>query len=281
MDIIEVLNWAVVLFLGVVLGSFATAIAYRIPRGISIFHDSDSGKLLKVSRSACVYCHTQLTARDLVPVLSWVTSKGRCRHCGGKVSVRYPLIELATMIGVAGLYASWGYSYALAPLMFVVPILVALFVIDMDHFILPNALNLMAGLCGIAFVLLLMVDPYSNEMTFDTGFVMTQLAGAALYFMFAAGLGMLMSFLLKKPALGGGDVKFFFVAGLWLGPAYLPFFLISSGVLGVVWAVIYSAIKEKGIFPFGPALILAFYTSLVLKGHSIVPFLTSDYNLLF
>ncbi|MEA1938809.1 MAG: prepilin peptidase, partial [Pseudomonadota bacterium] len=69
---------------GLCFGSFATSLAWRIPRGLSWIK----------SRSCCTSCGAQLTVRDLVPVLSWLVARGRCRHCGVSISKRYPVTEL-------------------------------------------------------------------------------------------------------------------------------------------------------------------------------------------
>jgi len=74
------------LVVGLALGSFATMLSYRLPRKISIIHPP----------SSCPQCHARLRKRDLVPFFSWAASGGKCRHCGGHIGIRYPLIELAT-----------------------------------------------------------------------------------------------------------------------------------------------------------------------------------------
>lgn len=85
--------------MGAVLGSFASAVAYRTARGISWIRDTEKN----AARSACPSCHHQLVARDLIPMVSWVLSKGVCRYCAVKIPLRYPLLEM-----VAGsLMAGW------------------------------------------------------------------------------------------------------------------------------------------------------------------------------
>ncbi len=84
---------------GLCLGSFSSAIAYRMSRGESwiFIHDSVSGKRMP-ARSGCPVCHHQLAAIDLVPLLSWVFSGGKCRYCSSVISIRYPVIELTGAI---------------------------------------------------------------------------------------------------------------------------------------------------------------------------------------
>ena len=78
--------------LGACVGSFLNVVAWRVPRGESVLWPP----------SHCPSCAARLTARDLVPVVSWLTLRGRCRHCGAPVSARYPLVELSTAIVFAG-----------------------------------------------------------------------------------------------------------------------------------------------------------------------------------
>ena len=88
---------------GLVLGSFVTMLSYRLPRGISIV----------MPRSHCPACKTQLGARDLVPVFSWLFSGGKCRHCGRRISARYPLIELVVAAGATVSFVAFGFCWML------------------------------------------------------------------------------------------------------------------------------------------------------------------------
>jgi leader peptidase (prepilin peptidase)/N-methyltransferase len=81
--------------LGLCFGSFANVVVYRVPRGLSVVRP----------RSACPGCHTPIKERDNIPVLSWILLKGRCRSCGMRISVRYPLIELGVGIAFAAIAA--------------------------------------------------------------------------------------------------------------------------------------------------------------------------------
>lgn len=91
------------LVFGLVLGSFTTMLSYRVPRNLSIV----------APPSQCPHCHTPLTKRDLIPVLSWIKEKGRCRHCGERIGLRYLLIELVTALAVTLAFALIGFSPAL------------------------------------------------------------------------------------------------------------------------------------------------------------------------
>ena len=124
MTITDILEYIMVLSLGLLLGSFAGALSYRIPRKIP--WASFSGK---ESRSACPSCHTTLTVKDLVPVLSWLLQKGQCNHCRAPISVRYPLIELSSAVICLLLYAFLGWGAQLWFAFAAVPFLLAFVVI--------------------------------------------------------------------------------------------------------------------------------------------------------
>jgi prepilin signal peptidase PulO-like enzyme (type II secretory pathway) len=88
------------LLVGLALGSFVTMLSYRAPRNISIVSPP----------SHCPHCHTPLTLRDLMPVLSWLIERGKCRHCGERVGVRYVVIELVTALSCLAAFAYIGFQ---------------------------------------------------------------------------------------------------------------------------------------------------------------------------
>jgi leader peptidase (prepilin peptidase) / N-methyltransferase len=110
-----------IIIFGLVLGSFTTCIIYRLPRGLSIWK-SETGS----HRSMCPACHHILTARELVPVVSWVLQKGRCRHCGKPMGGHYPIIETCVLILVMGLFAVFGVSVTAFLSALIIPVLAGL-----------------------------------------------------------------------------------------------------------------------------------------------------------
>ncbi len=244
-------------WIGLALGSFASAISYRVPKGIPWVYSPEGA-----CRSACPSCGARLTLRDLVPVFSWLASQGKCRHCKKPISNIYLLIEILTAICCVGVLWSWGFSLSAALLIFCIPFLVSLLVIDLQSMILPNQLVLVVAVFG----LLRLWTEIFWEHNFTLPHVLFEYgAGAIGYFVFAWALAAGMSKLLNKEALGGGDVKFFAVAGLWLGISKLGLFCIFSGTLGVALALVWRLLKKGGVFPFGPALIASLYLLLIFE----------------
>lgn len=243
--------------IGLCFGSFATALIYRIPNNIPWIYNSKAVDN-KTCRSACPSCGHILTARDLVPLLSWLFSKGKCRHCGTGISLRYPLVELATMSAVLLQFYAWGESPVTIPVLLSVPFLIAALVIDWDHMLMPDDTNIALTVLAAAFAALRI---YSGQ----GGIADPLIAAAALTTILS-----LVSYILAKwkgrDALGLGDIKFLPAAGLFLGTAALPSFLAVSGGLGIVTAVIWQKLHEKQAFPFGPALIISLYIHVFLTG---------------
>ncbi len=263
--ILEILS---VVFLGLVLGSFATALIYRIPRGISwVFAQKLDKTKDQTMRSACPQCAHKLGIPDLIPFFSWLCLKGACRHCKNKIPPVYPLSELAVLCACIGIYSVYGLSITGLIMIFTMPFLVALLAIDLKHMILPNQLVFICFLMGIA---LLSFKAVQNPENIQILFI--EYGGGALIFaLFAWFLGFSMTHILKKEALGFGDVKFFAVAGLWLGLENIALFCIYSGVLGVFINALSSILTDEKTkqFPFGPALIVSFYLLLVVPKPNI------------
>ncbi len=247
------LSYIAVFFAGLCLGSFATALIYRIPRGISWIADKKTA-----SRSECPHCHHKLGVADLVPLFSWLCSGGKCRHCGKPVSKIYPAVEIVTAIMATGLFAVWGPAYVFLPLMFVVPFMVAAIVIDWEHMILPNDINIALAILAAVFIFLFA----GSDSSLWTSHIIAAIVLPAFFWLASWAVGRLK----RKQALGKGDLKFLPVAGLFLGVPALPSFMVAAGALGVLSAFLRAKTGSKGAFPFGPALVLSLYLHLILTG---------------
>jgi len=244
--------------LGLCLGSFATALAWRLPRGIS---------MTAKARSACASCGHELSAPDLVPLLSWIFLRGRCRHCAARVGWQYPLIELSTLGLCLALHLAFGFSAVTLCAFAIAPVLAAMTDIDFRYKILPDVLNGALALAGLAAIVAASLAAFDGPAHAATMLGQALLA-AFLYGGLAWGLRFLFLKLMRKEALGLGDVKFFAAAGVWLGlsPDTLAAFLMLSGVFGVLIALLWRRCTGEAEFPFGPALIASFLCVLFWRG---------------
>jgi leader peptidase (prepilin peptidase) / N-methyltransferase len=252
----EIFYLCVTIFLGLCLGSFATALSWRLPRGISIAFD----------RSKCPKCERMLTVADLVPLFSWLFMRGRCRSCGAPIGWRYPLIEVATLVLCVIFYERFGFSASTLLLFCLAPVVIAATDIDFAHMILPDSLNLAVLLLGVA-VLAVNALSAGNPPDFILSHGESALGGVVLYGLGALALRQGGMAILKREPLGLGDVKFFAASGFWLGlnPEILAHFLILSGTAGVVIALLWRKFRKEAAFPFGPALLLAFIVMLIAE----------------
>ncbi len=262
-DILFLLEILFVVLLGLVFGSFATMLGHR-GKVLVVKPTTDSErKKVKDARSQCPKCHEKLGILDLVPVLSWLVQRGKCRHCREPISPVYPVIELSVTLMGLTYYLLHGFDLPVQMFCVVAAcaVMVGLAVFDLRHKLLPNQMILMLALLGLIFRFVPLhfgAHLYPKAMEF--------IGGALLYAFLAFVLGWVMRLLLKKPALGMGDVKFFGVAGLWLGMSQLGVFCLLSGLFGVVLGLVWQHVKKEKMFPFGPALIASFYVVLLLNG---------------
>jgi len=259
-----------VFVLGLFFGSFVSALSWRLPRGYSILSIEGS------KRSICPQCKTPLGIKDLVPLLSYIFSGRKCRHCHKKISPRYPLIELMTAAFCALFFAFTELAQASLPgfiiMMMLAIVLSAISAIDLEHKIIPDKLNIALAVLGIAALITTHITAAGTPEA-----LWTVLGSAALVSAVYGIVPMLIRYIfllvMKKDGLGFGDIKFFAAAGLWLNFAVLPLFLIISGFGGILLGIIWKKVTGEDAFPFGPALIIAFTACLCLPEKILSAFL--------
>lgn len=237
--------------LGLLVGSFLNVVVHRVPAGLSVVRP----------RSSCPPCGRPVAARDNVPVVSWLLLRGRCRHCAAPVSVRYPLIELATGLAFAALAAVTGPAAYLPALLLLAGAGVALFVIDLEHQRLPFAITATAGMgCS----LLLLLDVWVRGPQPLPGALLAAVLWLAVYggiWLATAGRGM-----------GLGDVALAPVLGLvlgWLGWGATVTGLLAGFVIGAVVGLVLVAFAGAGrraSVPHGPFMLAGAGLGLAVGG---------------
>jgi leader peptidase (prepilin peptidase)/N-methyltransferase len=248
--------------IGLAIGSFLNVVIWRVPRGESVAHPP----------SHCPACDAAIRPADNVPVLSWLLLRGRCRACAAPISVRYPLVELAT----AALFVAFGVHFGahaeLPAFLYLAAVGVALAMIDIDLQRLPDALTLPSypvglGLLGLAAA----VDAAGGS------FVRALIGMAGLsafyglvWFVYPAGMGL-------------GDVKLAGVVGLylaWLGWGQLvvgAFAAFAVGAVVSIAAVLASGGGRKTKVPFGPFMLVGVLIG-IYAGHPLAHAYTSGLN---
>lgn len=252
--------------LGACLGSFVNCLAWRQANGESAL----------AGRSHCTACDHVLGAPDLVPVFSWLVLRGRCRHCGQRISPRYVIVEAVMAALFVALLVRYGVSVQTAAYMMLVCILMAVALVDLDTFIIPNGFVL-AG-CALWLVSIWFMPPPTAD-AFSVGNLFASwvhpggavaLDGIAGAVVVAGGillLSLVFDAVTKKTSLGGGDVKLLFMVGLFLGLAGSMLNVLVACVMGLVFAFVQglsapsSAAEDESIrtraIPFGPSIAAA------------------------
>jgi leader peptidase (prepilin peptidase)/N-methyltransferase len=223
---------------GLVIGSFLNVVIHRVPQRASVVRPP----------SACPSCGNQIEPRDNIPVLSWLLLRGRCRHCSAPISVRYPLVELGTGLLFAAVAVRYDDDLILPAYLALTACLIAVSLIDLEHFIVPNRILKVAGLLGVPLLVLAAADDGWSHLR-------SSAVGAVV------GLGLLLAIHLVNPrGMGMGDVKLAGVLGLYLGffgIGHVLFGLFVGFLLGSVLGLLLIGTgirSRKDHIPFAPFL---------------------------
>ncbi|MFB2836315.1 prepilin peptidase [Floridanema evergladense] len=263
MDILIELSLNIfVFFLGSCFGSFLNVVIYRLPAGLSLLHPP----------SRCPKCLNQLKPYDNVPVFGWLWLRGRCRYCHSKISLRYPLVELAT--GILFLLVFWQFGFSLQTLAYWAFLcwLLALALIDLDTMTLPNPLTQSGLIIGLLFQFLLGYVP-NYALTQGINQLFAGILGAVLGIWIFDLIIIVGSTIFGQAAMGGGDAKLAAMMGTWLGWKYLllaGFLACLIGSLVGGGAIALGLLSRRQAMPFGPflalgAAITVFFGELILS----------------
>ena len=220
--------------LGALIGSFIATLVLRWPQGRSVI----------AGRSHCDACGKILGPLELVPLLSFALSKGRCRSCGGRIDRHHFWVELAAAaIGAVSLVPGWqGLAGALFGW-----VLLTLALLDVEHFWLPDRLTLPLLLVGLII---------ANEPP-----LIHRLIGAAAGYAVLALIALTYRAARGREGLGGGDPKLLAAIGAWLGWQALPFVLLAASLTGLGWAGIAAlrgrAMSGQDRLPLGTLMAVA------------------------
>ncbi len=256
--------------LGVIVGSFVNALVWRLheqSKRTSKVPQKDLSIL--TGRSMCPHCHHTLAAKDLVPVLSWLWLRGRCRYCKKPISPQYPAVELLTGILFLSAYVLWPLELnamgivRLAFFAIFTVFFVALAVYDIRWFMLPD--RLVFPLIAVAALQVGMMVVW--HQTFAD--VWQPVAGAAIIYGLFWGLYQLS----KGEWIGGGDVKLAIALGLIAGsPVRALMVIFFASLFGTLASFPLLFRGKKALtqpIPFGPYLLLACYAVVLFAGHIV------------
>ena len=251
--------WLTLFFLlGVAVGSFLNVVADRLPAGKSIVSPP----------SHCPECQRRLSAKDMVPLFSYLWLKGHCRYCDANIPMRLFWVELGMGILFAFLYWHYGLGWELAMVAFYCCLFVALLATDLEHRILPNKI-VYPGIV-VALIVASLGSIFGSEPTGGIGlsfgpWIVNSLVGGAIFSGLLFILALIYAALGRGAGMGLGDVKLAGLIGLITG---FPLVLISmylSILSGGLVAIVLLLLRLKGrkeAMPFGPFLSLAAMATL-------------------
>lgn len=273
MQYLSITFWPLVFLLGLCLSSFLNVVITRLPvmlmrqwrqeaRAQLALDEEPSPRFnLAQPRSMCPRCEASIAWHDNLPLIGWLKRRGRCAHCNARISVQYPLIELAggvLAISIALLYgiswqALWLYSACLT--------LLALAVIDWRVQLLPDILTLPLLWAGLLY-----------QWLFQPVYLADAIIGAVVGYVSLWSFYWLFKLTTGKEGMGFGDFKLLAALGAWLGWLSLPLVVLFSAGLGAILGLAYQALSPQARgapMPFGPFLALAGWIML-LAGNDIL-----------
>lgn len=223
---------------GILIGSFLNVCICRIPNKESIV----------VHRSHCTSCGTAIRWYDLVPLLSWLLLRGKCRTCKAKISVQYPIVELANGLLYLLIMSVCGFNMVSVLYCLASSALLALSVIDWRTFEIPIGFNVFIFVIGII------------RMCLD----LRHWSNYVIGFFAISGFLMILYILTKGRGIGGGDIKLMAVAGLLIGWKLIILSLMLGCILGSVIHIVLMKVQGKErMLAFGPYLSIGIYISML------------------
>ena len=260
---------AIVFVLGLLIGSFLNVVIYRLPsimeqqwktecqEFLEIQPGDDSSAVISLSTpaSSCRTCGHEIRAWENIPIISYLFLKGRCSNCNSKISIRYPLIELASGLASLTIAMHFGFSWLTLIGLVLTYALIALSMIDFDHQILPD--NIIYPVLWLG--LLISIPGLLTDMQ-------SALIGAAAGYLSLWSVFWLFKLLTGKEGMGHGDFKLLALFGAWLGWQYLPQIILLSSLVGAVIGISMMIFlgRDRNIpIPFGPYLAIAGWISLL------------------
>lgn len=243
---------------GLIIGSFLNVCIFRLPRDLSVANPP---------RSFCPGCEHTIAWSDNIPLLSFALLRGRCRHCGERIPLRYPLVELATAVAFALCVAAYGVSAEALKYCVFSAIMIDLVVTDFEERILPDEFTIGGVVLGLIFAGFVPMD-----LSFS-GFLLGQVleprwlsvVESAIGAGFASGVIWFVAWFYEKvrhkEGLGFGDVKMIATIGAFLGLQLVLPALVVGSLMGAVGGVIYIMVTRKDAssyeLPYGSFLGIA------------------------
>ncbi|MCS6893650.1 MAG: prepilin peptidase [Deltaproteobacteria bacterium] len=272
------MNYLIVGILGSIIGSFLGALSYRIPRrfikkwfedeeladlGVTLEEDPE---IVNSKRSRCPNCKKVLSWWELIPIISWLLLRGKCKSCNERISFRYPLIEFLTVFSAVLTYYLLGLSFEGLVLFIILCVLILASSVDIECFILPDFLTVPLIVAGLIYCFVLLTTDYFAQKPFSQEVLDSVFGGLVLPGVLTI-FSWIFSKIKGKEGFGFGDIKLLSGLGFLLGFNANFFVLMVASVLAILNAVINKILGKGEIFgqyyPFGPFLVAGVFIYLL------------------
>ena len=245
------MEYLVAFIFGLLIGSFLNVCIYRIPKGESIIFPP----------SSCPSCGERIRWYDNIPVISYLLLRGRCRHCGGRIPLRYPIVELLTAVLTVVILWRFGLSVSAFYYLVLTYVLIVISFIDLDTMLVPVKLCYFAMLAGI------LLSPLVPEVSFKDSVLGASFGAGLILFIIET-----YAVFTGKEGMGYGDANIMALIGAFIGWQKVLLALFIASFVGALVGMGYVFLKGKSLkvaVPFGPFLSVGGYLT-VLYGDKLL-----------
>ena len=278
-DFITLMTHSPLFFYGItfvfslMIGSFLNVVIFRLPKMleqgwkrecrefladevIKPTNASDDQTItLSTPSSTCPSCQHKIRFYENIPLISWLFLRGKCSQCQSKISLRYPLVELATAILSVVIAANFGVTFTTLMLLVLTWGLICLTLIDYDHMLLPDQITLPLLWLGLLVNINGAIVPLSDAVI-----------GAVAGYMSLFSVFWLFKLVTGKEGMGHGDFKLVAVFGAWIGWQLLPLLILMASAVGAIIGIslmVFKNHQREQAIPFGPYLAIAGWITLI------------------
>ncbi len=264
--------YTIVVVFSLLIGSFLNVVIYRLPKMLEQGWKSECREFLadelakpiqvyespitlSTPSSSCPKCQHKIRFYENIPVISWVFLKGKCSQCKAKISLRYPMVELATALLSVVIAANYGVTFTTLMLLVLTWGLICLTLIDVDHMLLPDQITLPLLWLGLLVNINGAIVPLHDAVV-----------GAVAGYMSLFSIFWLFKLITGKDGMGHGDFKLVALFGAWIGWQLLPLLILMASAVGAVIGIslmVFKNHQREQAIPFGPYLAVAGWITLL------------------
>ena len=264
--------YTIVVVFSLLIGSFLNVVIYRLPKMLEQGWKSECREFLadelakpiqvdespitlSTPSSSCPKCQHKIRFYENIPVISWMFLKGKCSQCKTKISLRYPMVELATAMLSIVIAANYGVTFTTLMLLVLTWGLICLTLIDVDHMLLPDQITLPLLWLGLLVNINGAIVPLHDAVV-----------GAVAGYMSLFSIFWLFKLITGKDGMGHGDFKLVALFGAWIGWQLLPLLILMASAVGAVIGIslmVFKNHQREQAIPFGPYLAVAGWITLL------------------